>query len=226
LTTLDNEGAKSISFDLSHEVQFVTAHPCIPSRHTQLINLPTSPPSSKGGSPERKAISELVNPHPGHPLHRSYTYSYHHLSDILFPTTSTSADREPFQILEALSSPDSKNEVFVIDCSEVSNKGKRHIADQLCLGTSGLAESSTSDVASDSSSVSGPGSTHERNEDTEKEEDAEMLARAWCAENGFNAVISRKHTRHDKDTKNSGCCIACSVRETRALGWRIILRIG
>lgn len=47
-----------------------------------------------------------------------------------------------------------------------------------------------------------------------KGSDVEMLARAWCAERGYNAVISRKGRN----------CIACSIREARALGWKVVLR--
>lgn len=46
--------------------------------------------------------------------------------------------------------------------------------------------------------------------------DLEMLARAWCAEKGYNALISRKGRN----------CIACSIREARALSWKIVLRFG
>lgn len=46
--------------------------------------------------------------------------------------------------------------------------------------------------------------------------DLEMLARAWCAEMGYNALISRKGRN----------CIACSIREARALSWKIVLRFG
>lgn len=46
--------------------------------------------------------------------------------------------------------------------------------------------------------------------------DLEMLARAWCAEKGYNALISRRGRN----------CIACSIREARALSWKIVLRFG
>lgn len=46
--------------------------------------------------------------------------------------------------------------------------------------------------------------------------DLEMLARAWCAEMGYNALVSRRGRN----------CIACSIREARALSWKIVLRFG
>ncbi|KAF2083163.1 hypothetical protein K490DRAFT_52359, partial [Saccharata proteae CBS 121410] len=45
--------------------------------------------------------------------------------------------------------------------------------------------------------------------------DAELLARAWCAERGLHAVIGRA----------GRTCIACCVREARALGVRVVIRI-
>lgn len=49
-------------------------------------------------------------------------------------------------------------------------------------------------------------------------ETREMLARAWCAEKGVNAIISRKGRG----------CVACAVREAGALGpgWGVVLRVG
>ena len=46
--------------------------------------------------------------------------------------------------------------------------------------------------------------------------DLEILARAWCSEKGYNALISRRGRN----------CIACSIREARALCWKIVLRFG
>jgi hypothetical protein len=46
--------------------------------------------------------------------------------------------------------------------------------------------------------------------------DLEMLARAVCAERGWNALVSRKGRG----------CLACAVREAGALGWRVVVRIA
>lgn len=46
--------------------------------------------------------------------------------------------------------------------------------------------------------------------------DMEMLARALCSERGWNALVSRRGRN----------CLACSVREAGALGWRVILRFA
>jgi hypothetical protein len=43
-----------------------------------------------------------------------------------------------------------------------------------------------------------------------------MLARALCAERGWNALISRKGRG----------CLSCAIREAGALGWRVVLRFA
>jgi hypothetical protein len=44
--------------------------------------------------------------------------------------------------------------------------------------------------------------------------DLELLARAWCAEKGLHALISRV----------GRTCLGCSVREARGLGINIVIR--
>lgn len=46
-------------------------------------------------------------------------------------------------------------------------------------------------------------------------EDLQLLARAWCAKVGENAVVA----------KTSRTCLACSVREAKALGMAVVIRI-
>jgi hypothetical protein len=46
--------------------------------------------------------------------------------------------------------------------------------------------------------------------------DLEILARALCAERGWNALISRRGRG----------CISCAVREAGALGWGVIIRVA
>ena len=45
--------------------------------------------------------------------------------------------------------------------------------------------------------------------------DMEILVRALCAERGWNALISRRRRG----------CLACAIRETGALNWRVIIRV-
>ena len=45
--------------------------------------------------------------------------------------------------------------------------------------------------------------------------DMEILARAVCAERGWNALISRRRRG----------CLACAIREAGALGWMVVIRV-
>ncbi|RYP45204.1 hypothetical protein DL769_011476 [Monosporascus sp. CRB-8-3] len=45
--------------------------------------------------------------------------------------------------------------------------------------------------------------------------DLEVLARALCAERGWNSLVSRRRRG----------CLACAIREAGALGWRVVVRV-
>lgn len=45
--------------------------------------------------------------------------------------------------------------------------------------------------------------------------DMEVLARALCAEKGWNALISRRKRG----------CLACAIREAGALAWQVVIRV-
>ena len=45
--------------------------------------------------------------------------------------------------------------------------------------------------------------------------DMEILVRAFCADKGWNALISRRRRG----------CLACAIREAGALGWKVVIRV-
>jgi hypothetical protein len=51
---------REITFDLTYDVQFVTAHPCVPSKHSRLVS---SKANLAPQSPEQQASAELIGPH-------------------------------------------------------------------------------------------------------------------------------------------------------------------
>ncbi|OBT97614.1 hypothetical protein VE01_04574 [Pseudogymnoascus verrucosus] len=176
-----DEPTKSMNFALTYDVQFVTAHPCVPSLHTRLVQSSTNP-----GSPAAQLDSTSSGPHTlftGHALHKSYNFSRHTLSSVVFAS--------PAAPPPLLSLHTSSTEIFVIDCTEpdppevealdAHPAQSAHVSRKRRFGS-----------------------------------DLEMLARAWCAEKGYNALVSRKGRN----------CIACSIREARALSWKIVLRFG
>ncbi|OAF62921.1 hypothetical protein VC83_00205 [Pseudogymnoascus destructans] len=176
-----DEPTKSMNFALIYDVQFVTAHPCVPSLHTQLIQSSTNP-----GSPAVQLDSASSGPHTlftGHALHKSYNFSRHTLSSVVFPS--------PAAPPPLLSLHTSSTEIFVIDCTEPDPPEV---------------------AALDAHPAQSAYVSRKRRFGS----DLEMLTRAWCAEKGYNALVSRKGRN----------CIACSIREARALSWKIVLRFG
>jgi hypothetical protein len=125
----------------------------------------------------------------GHPLHKSFAYKREVLSYVIIPSQSTSAPTS--KPIPPASIHTSSQEIFIIDCAE-PNPPTPTIIDAHPVSTSSIARRR------------GWGS------------DLEILARAWCAENGYNALVSRRGRN----------CIACSIREAGALGWKIVLRFG
>jgi hypothetical protein len=51
--------------------------------------------------------------------------------------------------------------------------------------------------------------------DTRSSTDLQLLARAWCAEKGFHAIIGRV----------GRTCLACCIREARGLGVNVVIRV-
>jgi hypothetical protein len=51
--------------------------------------------------------------------------------------------------------------------------------------------------------------------DARASNDLQLLARSWCAENGFHAVVGRV----------GRTCLACCIREAKALGVNIVIRV-
>jgi hypothetical protein len=123
----------------------------------------------------------------GHPLHKSFIYKREVLSQILNILPQSSVSLSP----PLASLHTTSQEVFVIDCNEPNPPSLPSI-----------------------NSENSPATSHPRKRNWGS--DLEMLARAWCAEKGYNALISRRGRN----------CIACSTREARALGWKIVLRFG
>ncbi len=55
-------GSKVFTFDLFYDVHFVTAHPCVPSRHSSILTSPTSP-SFQIPSPPQQSDKTKLGPH-------------------------------------------------------------------------------------------------------------------------------------------------------------------
>lgn len=59
---------------------------------------------------------------------------------------------------------------------------------------------------------------HKMHQETKRRQfgsDMEILIRAFCADKGWNALISRRRRG----------CLACAIREAGALGWKVVIRV-
>lgn len=177
-----------MGFALSYDVQFVTAHPCVPSKHTRLLEAASNAEKPElqlqdAPGPSGRRPSGPHTLFTGHPLHKSYNFSRHSLSSVVFASPNSPPP--------LLSLHTDSTEIFVIDCTEPSPP------------EAGMMEEH-------------PFHNAYVSRKRRFGSDLEMLARAWCAEKGYNALVSRRGRN----------CIACSIREARALSWKIVLRFG
>lgn len=104
--------------------------------------------------------------------------------------------------------PDSKapgNSVLVIDCMT-------GIVD---MPQSPVLERLASPVAERKHSFSFAAKMHYESRKRQFGSDLEILVRALCSEQGWNAIISRRKRG----------CLACAIREAGALGYRVIVRV-
>ncbi|KAE9379993.1 hypothetical protein N431DRAFT_325234 [Stipitochalara longipes BDJ] len=208
----EGEEKKEVNVSLTHDVYFVTAHPCIPSPHAEVLKTPTSP-SFRAQSPS--SISSNSPKFMGHPLHKAYTYTKLPLLSLLSLPTTT-----PFS--NFLSPPPPTPQSYLLDSTTHTTSStipKVLVID--CTDSSMLHFPMRTGVSSETSSMgSATGSLAERGERErgrgKRGSDLEMLARAVCAERGWNALVSRRGRG----------CLACAVREAGALGWRVVLRVA
>jgi len=197
------EEKKEINFALTYDVQFVTAHPCVSSKSMDLLNSPASPteqfPNSNGaeslslaGKVQLSYVVPILLTIIGHPLHKAFTYIFLPLLTILATPSTT-----PLSILLSLhhsSSPTDPQSSLHTTSSSIPKV---------------LIIDCTTPIATNSEQPSAlQTNKHDFGNDTE------VLARAMCAERGWNALISRRGRG----------CLACAVREAGALKWGVILR--
>ncbi|KAI1755769.1 hypothetical protein F4782DRAFT_538234 [Xylaria castorea] len=243
-----------IDFRLMNDVYFVTAHPCAASSYVKYLKSPSSPTIQQidvgghdfNGKPSSPAHTT------GHPLHRFYTYTAIHLTDLLNRPASTSLEDlikcppshgRSSSVSSKMSFANRPQRVLVIDC--ITGFAPPGSPDMLSLSRmSSLSSSfaleplntppiqlSTPQLERRPSTARSGASRFERVDPpplTAPEDkmelgarrrhfgsDLEILVRAFCAEKGWNAIISRRRR----------ACLACAIREAGALGWRVIIRV-
>ncbi|TVY89343.1 hypothetical protein LAWI1_G004745 [Lachnellula willkommii] len=189
---VDGEEKKDVNLTLLHDARFVTAHPCIPTK-TDLLKFPTTPSRNNSYGSSGVNLANYVSG--GHPLHKAFTYTRIPILDILNMSSTL-----PFSSL--LSPPQSPDPGYSSAHTTSSTIPKVLVID--------CTDSTT--INFPTRPIPSPQIDHKHNNGS----DLEILARALCAERGWNALISRRGRG----------CVACSVREAGALGFRVVLRLA
>ncbi|KAL2758565.1 hypothetical protein ACRALDRAFT_2052074 [Sodiomyces alcalophilus JCM 7366] len=206
------------TFALSKDVYFVTAHPCAPSAHVRVIKSPSSPTIQQidvtgTGAPGKAFSSATIT---GHPLHKYFTYTVIHLSELLQKQATSTLDdllmatdstvRRPS--LTPAASLNTPPRVLVIDCITSLKMPPQSAHD---------APSSPSSPVSERHGCLSMETANLHLESRRRQfgSDMEIIVRALCAEKGWNAIISRRRRG----------CLACAIREAGALGWKVIIRV-
>ncbi|KAK3311347.1 uncharacterized protein B0T15DRAFT_72064 [Chaetomium strumarium] len=239
VTNTDSGEAKEHTYSLAKDINFVTAHPCVPSQHVKIMKSPSSPTIKHvdlwGNSAAGKTASVV-----GHPLHKYFTYTALHLSELITKQdfslesllgTYSSAPYRP-SLNPAATSNAAK--VLVIDC--ITNFQPQPQEHEVPLSPVLSRTDSNTSATSPSPAPSGPvlggtqggesGSLPGALESASKKmhsetrrrrfgSDMEIFARAFCADKGWNALISRRRRG----------CLACAIREAGALGWKVVIRV-
>ncbi|KAK8906433.1 hypothetical protein QC760_005027 [Botrytis cinerea] len=207
LLSLDGDDKKEINVALTHDVHFVTAHPCVKSHSIEVLKSPTSPLFQQNGDES----GQIPNPNMGHPLHKAFTYAIIPLHHILTSPASKSLSsllvsppRSPVEggysaTIQASTHTTTSNipKVLVIDCAST------------------MLPPSPPDETDVDLNVDAEGEIGIVERKKEFGSDAEMLVRALCAERGWNALISRRRRS----------CLACAIREAGAIGWGVVIRV-
>ncbi|KAK3363499.1 hypothetical protein B0T25DRAFT_443611 [Lasiosphaeria hispida] len=235
--TVINSGTgeeKEYTYGIGKDINFLTAHPCVPSQHVKILKSPSSPTiqqvDTSGYGMAGKTASVV-----GHPLHKYYTYTALHLSELLakqdfslealLGTYSSTAHRPSLTPVTA----NNAAKVLVVDCitgfQSLPQEHEIPLSPILSRGDSWGSASfpspqrSGAEISDDKATAGAPESASKKmHSETRRRQfgsDMEILARAFCAEKGWNALISRRRRG----------CLACAIREAGALGWKVIIRV-
>lgn len=211
--TIDGQiPAEDFSFSLAYDVNFVTAHPCAPSRGVRFLKSPTSPTIQQIDVSGSDLLGKSARPahRTGHPLHKYFNYTVMHVSELL--------KRQHVPLEELLAAPPStttrrpsrngSERVLVIDC--ITN-----MAPETPMSPTRERLTSKYNIVQRRGSFPAAAQMHFESRKREFGSDMEILVRAICAQNGWNAIISRRKRG----------CLACAIREAGALQWKVIIRV-
>ncbi|KAK4453565.1 hypothetical protein QBC34DRAFT_291729 [Podospora aff. communis PSN243] len=239
VTQFDSDEEKEYTYSLAKDINFLTAHPCVPSQHVKILKSPSSPTIQHVDlSGNHGVAGKTASTVAGHPLHKYYTYTALHLSELLakqdFSLEALLGNYSSTHRPSLTPASNSTAKVLVVDC--ITNfqplPQEHEIPQSPVLSRTESANSASFSTNSPnrvgvSSPIEGGMGTFERafesaskkmHSETRRRQfgsDMEILARAFCAEKGWNALISRRRRG----------CLACAIREAGALGWKVVIRV-
>ncbi|CAK7217333.1 hypothetical protein SBRCBS47491_003128 [Sporothrix bragantina] len=131
IVSSDGSEERVVKYDLSYDIYFVTAHPCVPSSRVKVVKSPSSPTiqqidvTGDGAAAARSSTIHVT----GHPLHKYFKYASIHLTTLIdnptkslqellkeFAATTNQSSGHNAATAASASSQISDNCVLVIDC--------------------------------------------------------------------------------------------------------------
>ncbi|CAK7270272.1 hypothetical protein SEPCBS119000_004004 [Sporothrix epigloea] len=131
VVTRDGAALQTVKYDLSYDIYFVTAHPCVPSTRVKVVRSASSPTIQQvdvaGGNGSGNAAARSSTVHvTGHPLHKYYGYASIHLTALIENPTKSLQDllkeyavtpnNPSTHAAAAAATASTENRVLVIDC--------------------------------------------------------------------------------------------------------------
>ncbi|KAK0615760.1 hypothetical protein B0T17DRAFT_497254 [Bombardia bombarda] len=237
VTQTESLEVKEYTYTLTKDINFVTAHPCAPSQHVKIFKSPSSPTIQQvdlSGFDNAGKTASVV----GHPLHKYYTYTALHLSELLakhdFSLEALLGEYSSTARRPSLPTSNRAAKVLVIDCftgfqslpqeheiplsptvSRTDSYSSANFSRSPLPSETENAEDGILDGAGATTYESASKKMHSETRRRQFGSDVEILVRAFCAEKGWNALISRRRRG----------CLACAIREAGALGWKVIIRV-
>ncbi|KAF1978141.1 hypothetical protein BU23DRAFT_252281 [Bimuria novae-zelandiae CBS 107.79] len=219
------------TLSLTHDIQFVTSWPCTPPASSSTPNVPrmhkrTQTLSLSRTSSKRSIHSNRTASNRSSQLIRRNSHGFEPLLSHPPDSPSIAPTRTYFPV------PDDDPNSSLTPKSEPLNAHPLHVSHQYKLVPvtdvldPGFVLPFTPRV--DTSPVPTPQDEEEKEHvvsageedvvlilDARASKDLELLARSWCAEKGFHAIIGRV----------GRTCLACCIREAKGLGINIVIRI-
>ncbi|KAI0124741.1 hypothetical protein BJ170DRAFT_474168 [Xylariales sp. AK1849] len=237
-------------FTLAKDIYFVTAHPCTPSSRVKFFKSPTSPTIQQieveGNDWNTKASSPAHIT--GHPLHKYFTYTAIHLTDLLSRPDAALEDllsTAPSHSRPANTSSSSiprSTRVLVIDCitgvAPPSTPEMASLSRMSSISSSfGLEQTTTiqlqlpkppGELGRRPSTAASTGSRASRIDPPSPDSKMKLPTRRRQFGSDLEILVRALCAERGWNaliSRRRRGCLACAIREAGALGWRVIIRV-